>query len=227
MNSTNSTKEIHVLSKGKSSANRKMKRLKEKQKELKMKEKELKAKEKELKMKEEQLKAQGFLSKSIKKEKNVVKQNPLKTDKQSQNKREKVFEDSNEKIREIESLNEGMKISKRIASEKEKQNWKNWYDEAKKLSNEMMLLTGGPSGMVRLKDLYEEAEDKFIVSEFKDSFIRKQKCLKEAYAKYYKLKKQVDDLPDDAGRRIEMLRNDELYRKLINTKLEDEDFING
>ena len=125
-------------------------------------------------------------------------------------KKEKVRQ---EKKKETTILNQDRGITQ-VASEQEKQNWKEWYDKAKKLSNEMMLLTGGPSGMVRLKDLYEEAEDKFVVSECKESFMRKQKRLKEAYVEYYKLKEQIDKLPNDAGRRIETLRNDELYKKL-------------
>lgn len=105
-------------------------------------------------------------------------------------------------------------------SEQDKARWRELYDKAQRLEEEMVLLTGGKTGMVVQKDAYLHPETPAAAKMYRNNFMMKQKRLKEAYEEYCALRAAVEQLPEACGRRLRALRDEELYLDLIHEKLE-------
>ena len=124
-------------------------------------------------------------------------------------------------IREIEKNSSKVQDKEiRQATEEDKQKWKTCYLEAERLADEMILLIGGKTGMVMQRHFYLHSDKAVTMEECRDNFLKKQKRLKEAYKQYYVLKKEIENLPEDAGKRLEILEQDDLYQELMNETFE-------
>ena len=124
-------------------------------------------------------------------------------------------------LRKVENFNEKTINTERnneIVSLEDKQNWEKWYFRAKDLGDEMIIVA---EGMTKQKSEYLSATDKYTAEICKVSFNRQQKELEKLYKEYYKLKKWVEDLPEEVGERIQIVQNDNLYQELINTTLSE------
>lgn len=105
-------------------------------------------------------------------------------------------------------------------SEQDKARWRELYNKAQRLEEEMVLLTGGKTGMVVQRGAYLHPETPAVAKMYRNNFMTKQKRLKEAYEEYYALKAAVEELPEACGKRLRALRDDKLYLELIHEKLE-------
>lgn len=103
--------------------------------------------------------------------------------------------------------------------EEDKKLWRELYSKAQRLEQEMVILTGGKTGMVVQKDRYQSEPGALAAEEYRENFMIKQKRLKQVYEEYCSLKKSIDRLPESAGERLPLLRDEALYVELINTKL--------
>lgn len=108
------------------------------------------------------------------------------------------------------------------AADDQRQQWERWYSRAQRLEEEMTLLCGGKTGMVVLRDRFLEAFGTPLAEEYRESFMIKQRRLKETYDEYCTLKRKIEGSPQNAGRHIGPLRDEALYVELINEKLSDE-----
>ena len=108
---------------------------------------------------------------------------------------------------------------KREATEEEKRIWRENYSKAQQLAQEMILLVSSKSGMEIQRELFGRETGTFSKEIYRQNFLLKQRRLKEIYKEYYVLKEKVEELPENAGRRIEALEDDRLYQKMMNMKL--------
>ena len=108
---------------------------------------------------------------------------------------------------------------KREATEEEKRIWRENYSKAQQLAQEMILLVSSESGMEIQRELFCRETGTFTKEIYRQNFLLKQRRLKEIYEEYYVLKEKIEELPENAGRRIEALEDDRLYQEMMNMKL--------
>lgn len=91
--------------------------------------------------------------------------------------------------------------------------------KAQRIEQEMVLLIGGKTGMSMLKYEYMHPVSPEAAEACRESFMKKQKRLKEAYKEYYALRDRARNLPEGAGPQINTLQKESLYVELMNETL--------
>lgn len=95
------------------------------------------------------------------------------------------------------------------------------YSREQEIVQEMILLIGGKTGMIMLREMYNDTKGTPESRFYRDSFLRKQRILKEKYEEYLSVHKMLGEYPQDPVNPLTDLKDEELYKELIRVKLQD------
>ena len=105
------------------------------------------------------------------------------------------------------------------ASEADRIRFREWSSRAQRLEQEMVLLAGGKNGMVVLREAFRNPESPQMAEEYRESFLAKQRRLREACDEYEDLRRKAAALPEGSRRSLPPPADWELYEELLRETL--------
>lgn len=102
------------------------------------------------------------------------------------------------------------------SSEKDRTKWSELYNEKGRLEQTMVRLTGGSNGMSELKMRFQNLpKEDNRAKMYRETFFRKQKELAVAYHRYQEILMEARQCPEDMRRLFGRLKDEELYKELL------------